>query len=633
MMEPGSMKNKRFMWTNNIVPKRNMSEESLFRVKRGVKTFDFSKEANVLVTGGMDRIIRVWNPYVPGWPTGLLRGHCSPINYLQIADKNTKIYSVSTDCAVMVWDIENHSCLLNVISKASWIRGEIAACFFSHHLRALYLATDNLAVLQLKESATQHGLSSASHNEPVTSCLYNYHYQQIISCTEASIVKTWDLLTGQLICEVQAAHGCSAVTCLALDSGGNRLVTGGSDGSLKLWNYTSNSIIFIKMLAQGKSDNSRETISDVTYAEYSNYRYIISVSCDGQIRVFPDQHETAVSDEDYSQCTWKNNMKEGKICLASSSSNILATSNSAGEICVWSLGSGEELFCLKELDGGKELVNGTDDLIINKVLFMCSRIERRNEAAILIASGPKGNITFWNIVDGGKTYGRFAGSHYKSVVSDMAISEDDSILCAADLHFYVYVWNISEYALEGPEDNPPVLLHCWKAHLCEITRVIPVVKHKVIVTSSQDCTIKLWTLQGEYKGTFGQNKPWCVEITEGEQEPSNNLICEEQVSPAVFEFTQNPEEEQERQDNNPEEETSCIAIDKTDIEKYLKEINILNSGNRIKTLGSKQLELQQSCGRLSAYKSLQICDLMPVPATILKPNLRAELNDPYDLAF
>ncbi|XP_077333009.1 cilia- and flagella-associated protein 337-like [Lithobates pipiens] len=633
LMESGNAKSKRPMLANHFPLKRNISDESLFRVKRGVKTFDFSKEANVLVTGGMDRIVRIWNPYVPGWPTGLLRGHSSPISYLQIADENTKIYSVSTDCAVMVWDIENHSCLLNVISKASQIRGELATCYFSHKLHALYLATDALALLQIQESATQNGPSPVSHNEPVTSCLYNHFHHQIISCSEASVLKTWDLLTGQLICEVQADDGWSAVTCLALDSGGNRLVTGSMDGSVKQWDYMSNSITFMKMLRLGSSEQPRVGISDVTYAEHSNYRYIISVSCDGQIQIFQDQHEASISAEDYPHCTWENHKKEGMFSLAASSSNLMATSNCAGEVCVWSLGSGDVFSHLK-MPKGEELDNGTDDLIINKVLFMGSRVERRKEAAVLIASGPKGNITFWSIAGGGKVFGRFAGSHYKSVVSDIAISEDDSILCAADEYFYVYIWNILEYALTGPEEKPPVLLHCWRAHLCAISRVIPVVKHKVIVTSSQDCTVKLWTMHGEYIGTFGQRKPWCIKHTEVKTESSNNnCICKEQASPAVCESRQESEEEQAQQNTSPEGEVFSIPVDETDIAKDLREINTHNSKNRIKTVGSKQLELQQSWGRLNAYKSLQICDLMPVPATIRKPNLRAELNDPYDLAF
>ena len=36
-----------------------------FRVYKGVKAFDFDKDKNIVVTGGMDRTIRMFNPYIP----------------------------------------------------------------------------------------------------------------------------------------------------------------------------------------------------------------------------------------------------------------------------------------------------------------------------------------------------------------------------------------------------------------------------------------------------------------------------------------------------------------------------------------------------------------------------------------
>ncbi|XP_075143470.1 cilia- and flagella-associated protein 337-like [Leptodactylus fuscus] len=628
LMESGSVKSKRSMMSGNAPLKRNFSDESLFRVKRGVKTFDFSKEANILVTGGLDRVVRVWNPYMPSWPTGLLRGHSSPITYLKIGDENTKIYSVSTDCNVMVWDIENQTCLINVISKASQIRGDIVACHFSHHLRALYIATDYLSALQLQETAIPHGPPSVSHSEPVTSCLYNRLYQQIISCSEGSVIKRWDLLTGQLVGEVQDDRGHSVVTCIALDTVGNRLVSGGKNGSLKLWDYTANSLTPIRILVQGSKD-PRVGISDVTYAEHNKNPYIVCVSYDGQIKIFQD---AVISEDVLPQLPWSDNMinerEEKKLCLASSS-DMVALSNCNGEVFVWSLEAGEPL-CHLNTSNGKEMETEIGNLHINKAVFICSRFDRRKDSAVLITSGPSGYITFWNIVNGGKVFARFEGSQYKCMINTMAVSKDDSLLCAADQLFYVYIWSISQYALGAPEEQPPILLHCWRPHMSDITSVIPVEKHKVLVTSSQDCTVKLWTIQGEFIGIFGQDKPWCLKKTESKKdEPSDN----KQPSQALCECSQAAEEDTKQMDKIPEAEASSLPICDKDIENELKERMSVNSRNRIKMVNPKQVEIQQACGRLNAYKSLEICDLMSVSATIRKPNPAAELNDPYDLAF
>ena len=50
----------------------------------------------------MDRIVRMWNPYVAGKPTGMLRGHNAPIFYLFIAEDENRIFSISTDKCIKV---------------------------------------------------------------------------------------------------------------------------------------------------------------------------------------------------------------------------------------------------------------------------------------------------------------------------------------------------------------------------------------------------------------------------------------------------------------------------------------------------------------------------------------------------
>ena len=50
----------------------------------------------------MDRIVRIWNPYVPGKCTGMLRGHNAPIFYLFVAEEENRIFSMSTDKAIKV---------------------------------------------------------------------------------------------------------------------------------------------------------------------------------------------------------------------------------------------------------------------------------------------------------------------------------------------------------------------------------------------------------------------------------------------------------------------------------------------------------------------------------------------------
>jgi len=49
-------------------------------------------------------------------------------------------------------------------------------------------------------------------------------------------------------------------------------------------------------------------------------------------------------------------------------------------------------------------------------------------------------------------------------------------------------------------------LASWRAHVAEVVSVeyIPYDDNPLILTASADCTARLWTVTGNYIGTFGQ---------------------------------------------------------------------------------------------------------------------------------
>ena len=42
----------------------------------------------------------------------------------------------------------------------------------------------------------------------------------------------------------------------------------------------------------------------------------------------------------------------------------------------------------------------------------------------------------------------------------------------------------------------------WRGHVESVTSITLVEENKLILTSSLDCTVRLWTLEGEYVGTY-----------------------------------------------------------------------------------------------------------------------------------
>ena len=77
-------------------------DQKVFKVTKGMTTFDFCQKNNVLVTGGRDQVIRIWNPFVTAQPIGTLYGQGSPVFSIKVDSINNRIYSVSNDNTVKV---------------------------------------------------------------------------------------------------------------------------------------------------------------------------------------------------------------------------------------------------------------------------------------------------------------------------------------------------------------------------------------------------------------------------------------------------------------------------------------------------------------------------------------------------
>ncbi|XP_030634021.1 WD repeat-containing protein on Y chromosome [Chanos chanos] len=319
--------------------RRAASNQTVFSICKGVMTFDLCKKHNLLVTGGMDRHVRLWNPYTPGKPAGTLKGHTAPVFYLFISSEDQHIVSVSTDNSVKIWDIHDESCLFTAHPRTSLISGDLSACLYSPLVKRLYVATDSLAVLPLKTRSLHHGRVTVSHGESVMCCGYSEAFRQVVSCTEGSVVKVWDVDTGQQVFEYGGAHGHAAITCMAFDLLGRRLVTGGRDGCLKIWNFSNGHCLKTLSRDAGKCAE----VCDCTYLKVHRNTFVMSVGWARRIDIYFDSPDDTHHVQ-RPQSSWPDDMRKGHkediLCIAACPPSLLATSSRDGEIIVWNLVSG-----------------------------------------------------------------------------------------------------------------------------------------------------------------------------------------------------------------------------------------------------------------------------------------------------
>lgn len=74
-------------------------------MNKGVNTFGYCHSANVIATGGVDKVIRVWHPGIFSGPSGRLFGHMFTIVEIEMNDADQHIISLSTSREIRVWDI------------------------------------------------------------------------------------------------------------------------------------------------------------------------------------------------------------------------------------------------------------------------------------------------------------------------------------------------------------------------------------------------------------------------------------------------------------------------------------------------------------------------------------------------
>ncbi|XP_035535517.1 WD repeat-containing protein 49 [Morone saxatilis] len=534
----GKSKKVQLSWTPQH---RTSCDQRVFTIHKGVKTFDLCQKHSLLVTGGMDRLIRMWNPHFSGKPTGILKGHSAPIIYLCIFSADSQIFSVSIDRTVKIWDIQDLCCLFTAEPKANRIHGDISACSYSSAMRSLYIAADCMAVLSLKIRPQLHSRLTVSHNEPVMCCGYTEEFRQVVSCTEGSVVKVWDFDTGRQIFEFGGTHDLSVITCMTFDPKGRRLITGGRDGCLKIWNFNNG-----QCLKTLQKDGESHEVFDCIFLKVHRNFYVMSVGRDRKIDIYSDIPED-LHHVQRPQPSWQDDLKNGHkediLCVAQCPPSLVATGSYDGEIIVWNVVSGcIQCRFVSPLLVEQQNVEGLDTSVPSIIFLKNSKLQQFSSTTALVSSAALGCVDLWSVLSGGHFVGSFRASPFQQKIEKLAKTEKGALLYAADQIGYIYVYDMEKFAptekppraeLLGMQTTPQAL--SWaitnsvlpempspiSSHVSLFWSSLEIVDNdQVVLTSSTDYTVRLWSAHGEFIGTFGQSESWSIHISSSWKHPA-----------------------------------------------------------------------------------------------------------------
>ncbi|KAH7408595.1 F-box/WD repeat-containing protein pof1 [Phaeosphaeria sp. MPI-PUGE-AT-0046c] len=249
---------------------------------------------DLLVSGGCDRDVRVWN-LATGYPQFTLRGHTSTVRCLKMSDANTAI-SGSRDTTLRIWDLKKGQCKHVLIGHQASVR-----CLEIHGDIVVSGSYDTTAkIWSISEGKCLRTLTG--HFSQIYAIAFDG--KKIATGSLDTSVRIWDPNDGKCLAVLQGHTSLVGQLQMRDDI----LVTGGSDGSVRVWSLANYQAIH-RLAAH---DNS------VTSLQFDNTR-IVSGGSDGRVKVWDVKNGTLVRElSSPAEAVWRVVFEEEKAVIMAS---------------------------------------------------------------------------------------------------------------------------------------------------------------------------------------------------------------------------------------------------------------------------------------------------------------------------
>nr|XP_050846141.1 WD repeat-containing protein on Y chromosome isoform X1 [Vespula vulgaris] len=464
-----------------------------FIVTRGITCFNFCEESQILVTGGPDCIIRVWNPFVPTKASNIFQGHKATICAIILQKAGQRIYSLSKDKCIKVWDVPTYTCIQTYNGLQSELSENVRVSVIYNKLtHKMIIGSTIIAIVVCEQVINKEISDGISHTKPVSSVLYNHLYKLIVSTGLDSCIIVWDPWLGRRLYLVTNAHSILLygqyvnieITAATFDNSEQLLVTGARNGSLKIWNFNTGTCL------RNMAIEDQCEITSLTWVENR-------VLCTGWNQRVT---EFTISELHTYKKSWELIHTDDVLFSAVQYPQVLATASYNGEIILWQLETGqpyrryqvsnatgryaikhknnlkenmkESLSKIKEAKLEQQILNKEDYDQFNKYIEICSHqqsaINRSRLVTIcaiiylnsrpmnpnigtLLVSLESGIVQVWSHHPAGGFLTGFSVIHARrdSAIS-LATDPENNFLITGHCLGYIKVWYLANYTIPNP---------------------------------------------------------------------------------------------------------------------------------------------------------------------------------------
>ncbi|XP_031822824.1 WD repeat-containing protein 64 isoform X6 [Sarcophilus harrisii] len=494
-----------------------------FSMPRGANTFVYCIRANVIVTGGDDKILRLWHPNISTKPVGKLVGHMFSIIELVTNEKDQHVISLSSAKVFRVWDIQTLS-LLQVFHDSQGGPGDmqIYAMIFDQNHGVLVTGSSVIDMYPLTRMIQDTKQIPHSHDRDINVMVYNRTFHQLLTICSESIIKVWELETGHQIYQIFDPHGSNVeVTTAAIDKSGFVLATGAYTGTVKLWDFGSGQEM--KMLFEGKDwkedDHCLSQIAFVT-TDKKNHYLILALEFNGKIKLVQGKEGDPLLAVVWELPEIMPILIQGKqvISLAVTSNpktmNLtipeveLTSEDNKPVVLNISPGISMEVTCFDVLikEGYNMIATATvNGIIILWNFEMSTATQLKMSQDSVSSSAQSGGLQSSK----GKLLKDVLPFTKHSAISLTTLYTDiyARVLLAGNMEGHVILWTIGSFLDPPHEEKKFKQQIAWRGHALKIVNVIYVEDKQVVLTCSVDGSIRVWHARnGHYCGYFGQRR-------------------------------------------------------------------------------------------------------------------------------
>jgi len=198
---------------------------------KGISSMDSSPELQLLVTGSMDKLLKLWS-VTQGRNLATLVGHQHAVSCVRFIEQTQayRVLSASYDRTMILWDASKGMCLRVYRGHEGWIR-----CLESCGKDVAVTASNDrtIRVWDLRVHNCVHKLTDHKGSITCLQVLEDATAPILFSGSTDGAVKVWDIRGGGR-CTASLEGHAEAVTCLELQSseGQQKVVSTGEDRRL-----------------------------------------------------------------------------------------------------------------------------------------------------------------------------------------------------------------------------------------------------------------------------------------------------------------------------------------------------------------------------------------------------------------